>query len=132
MPRGRAGLLMIPADEVRVALVRNNHTPWDAARALLVCDRTVRRWLKTGLALYYGARCITREEWNAYAGVDAGSEPVRRRTTVDRESRPPTVKVKPPPAPAGKQRHAGRARPKRKRLRLSRDLLKARGGKRAR
>lgn len=65
MPRGRAGLLLIPPDQVREA-IRYMDTERVAVR-FGVASRTVRRWLKTGLPLNYGRTGISLDSWNGFA-----------------------------------------------------------------
>lgn len=124
MPRGRAGLWLIPADEVRVAIARHHHDVRQAAHAFRVTDRTIRRWSTTGLPLNYGEVNVTYDEWDLYVTTGASG-----RTGVDRKlskvveaaaepAKP--VRRRAQPAPARRE-----PRPPKKRLRTSRALLAA-------
>lgn len=94
MPRGRAGLVIVPPDEVRRAVYPGGGcygTRYTRGRAVAraaehfgVARRTIRRALERGLPLHYGRRCITRDEWEAYEvarGVRAGSAADNCRST---------------------------------------------------
>lgn len=121
MPRGRAGLLLVPPEEVRAATAFHGHDAFDVAMRFGVAERTARRWWRTGLPLIYGKVNVSREQWELYvetgacgrglldeppiAASSGSAKPVRRRTGVDRGSKPVR---------------------KSKRLRLSRDLLRDR------
>lgn len=69
MPRGRAGLSLIAPDEVTETIRRHFKSDTYVARQFGVCERTVRRWKATGLALYYGKANITREAWEQFKGT---------------------------------------------------------------
>lgn len=145
MPRGRAGLLIVPADQVELAVFAGRPT-WSkhrgshragrlvraAAAALGLTERTIRRALVRGLPLLYGARRLTRDEWEAYArarGFTPDSrgnlqdlsadraDPPAPRTGVDRQ----VSAVSPSRARTGKdpnlsaRRRADKSLPKRRR-----------------
>jgi hypothetical protein len=88
MPRGRAGLDLVKPERVREVFKKFyswRTGPTYVAGLWNVNERTVRRWLKTGLPLCYGAVWITRDEWREFertgqvpkSRVDA--QPIRRR-----------------------------------------------------
>jgi|SRR5882672_755871 len=115
---------MLSADEVAAAI--KYRSDLYVAEQFGVSDRTVRRWLKSGCPLRYGKHHrVTREVWERFARfgdtglVDVAGDVSSRssgRTGHDRDlSKPSTPRTV--------------RRPKRKRLRLSRELIRARGGK---
>jgi hypothetical protein len=74
MPRGRAGLDLIPAERVLATFKRVygwRHSPTHIGEAWHVSERTVRRWQQTGLPLCYGRVWITRAEWEAFEKTGA-------------------------------------------------------------
>ena len=151
MPRGRIGLVMIPAADVRAAIARHGHSVLQAAVAFRVADRTVRRWESTGLPINYGDTNVTQDEWNRYVStgssgrtgvdrqlsnvVEAAAEPraARRRAQpapARREPRPPKITAKSVAAarradPDGRVAASRIRAMRKKRLRTSRELLAA-------
>lgn len=115
MPRGRAGLCMIPPDEVR--RVVHFHKPLSrygagrnvrtAARRLEVNERTIRRALIRGLPLLYGRNWISREQWETFAAeTRPPTSASTRRPSPVRRDRPDKcrslpVRRGPPPARRG-------------------------------
>lgn len=82
MPRGRAGLTLIPPDQVRAAL--NGRSDQLVAFHFGVAWRTVRRWCMTGLPLEYGTTRISREKWDAFAKMPASKWAARAKQLHDR------------------------------------------------
>jgi len=74
MPRGRAGLAIIPPEEVIGAIRSRCLSDAAVAARFAVTDRTVRRWKRTGLPLYYGARNVTRDQWERFKATGQVSE----------------------------------------------------------
>lgn len=62
----RDALRRIDADAVRNTRVGHGLTQEAMARRFGVDVRTVKRWEKTGLVLWYGPRPISREDWNRF------------------------------------------------------------------
>lgn len=99
MPRGRAGLLLVPPEKVLAVLRKHSSSagymphsidPAKFAPRFLVSVRTVRRWVTTGLPLHYGETNVTCEQWERFVATgDPGRrEPVPApgaRTGVDRQ-----------------------------------------------
>lgn len=84
MPRGRASLQMVPPQQVRAAFTKHygfkgivRPSPSKVAQAWRVSERSVRRWQKTGLPLYYGDLCIRRDEWAEFE--QSGKPPLAQR-----------------------------------------------------
>jgi hypothetical protein len=85
MPRGRKGLWLIHPLDFKKAM-RYFSTLY-AAEQFGVSQRTVRRWLQTGLPLGYGRNPISEETWLAFAstGRTALKRSGKKRTGVDRQ-----------------------------------------------
>lgn len=96
MPRGRAGLALVTPDEVRAAFTKHYGIGGyfipnrdRIAADWQVNERTVRRWMATGLPLHYGNVYVRREEWAEFVRTGKSPRaPIARdlkRTGVDRQ-----------------------------------------------
>lgn len=66
MPRGRAGLQLVKPEKVQEVFKRSSHHV--PALYFNVSERTVRRWVTTGLPLYYRNN-PTPDEWEEYCAL---------------------------------------------------------------
>jgi hypothetical protein len=84
--RGRKGLTLVPPAAVRAARLEWLQTQAEMATRFGVSKRTVIRWEKTGLPLYYGTRPILPAAWARYVAKGSPDNllPVRPRKKVTR------------------------------------------------